>query len=126
MIAILVTGSRRNPPCRVLNHLSQELAKARLVIHGDAPGVDHAASAIARNLKVDTLPMPALWDEHGRRAGPIRNGHMVQVLTHLRACGWQTRVLAYPEADSKGTWDCVGQAEAAGFTVEVFPPEKTK
>lgn len=58
---------------------------------------------------------PADWGRYGKGAGPIRNREMVDAGADL--------VLAFPlpgpKSRSRGTWDCVGAAEAHGIPVEV-------
>lgn len=55
---------------------------------------------------------PADWATHRRVAGPLRNTHMIS----RRA--W--RMLAFPHGASRGTWDCVRQARAAGLDVRII------
>lgn len=140
MKAIIVTGSRAHE-CRVDRYYDHPLCLALkvespdLIIHGNQgwiiDGVIHGADRIAQFWYEMSQPlascddhssiiaMDAQWDRLGRRAGPVRNGHMVAVGTALAQCGWIVRALAFPLQDSRGTWDCVSQAKAAGIPVEV-------
>lgn len=57
----------------------------------------------------------AHWQRLGRKAGSERNGRMVE---------WAAKVpgsvlLAFPGPTSRGTWDCVRKAQAAGLAVIV-------
>lgn len=88
------------------------------IVVGGAGGVDSAALDWAWGHRCATIRnMPADWDKHGRKAGPIRNQEMVD---YADAC------IAIPCPKSKGTWDTVRRAEAKGIPVyvhlEALPP----
>lgn len=54
------------------------------MIHGDAPGADRVCAAAAADVSgVDVEAYPAMWHDHGRAAGPIRNGQMVDRLVEF-------------------------------------------
>jgi hypothetical protein len=57
------------------------------VVSGDCSGVDKLGEkwALANNKSVTKFK--AKWDEHGRAAGPIRNGHMAEYAEAL-ICIW--------------------------------------
>ena len=59
------------------------------------------------------------WDRHGKRAGALRNQQMLEYLLQARAIGHKGGVLAYPDPASRGTWDMVNRAEAAGVKTVV-------
>lgn len=123
-VAVLVTGSRRWTDTQALGRaLMRCYAPATnchscVVIHGDASGADTIADNWAFGLGIPTLPMPAQWDFYGRAAGPRRNESMVEVLTHLKLCGYVCHVLACPLPGSRGTHHCAHLAQEAGFVVE--------
>jgi len=48
------------------------------VVSGGARGVDRDGEAWARSRGIAVKVFPALWDEHGLKAGPIRNRAMAQ------------------------------------------------
>lgn len=80
------------------------------LMHGDcATGGDQLADAEARALGWDVEKYPADWDTHGKAAGPIRNGQMVAKRPDV--------LFAYPTAQSRGTWDAIRKARAAGIMV---------
>lgn len=130
-IAILVTGSRDWTDREAIHDaLGQIDSRSRLplvMIHGDAPGADTIAREYAEHDGTwHVIAMPALWTLHGKSAGPRRNAEMVEALKLLRDCGYECHVLAFPMPDSRGTWDCVRKARAAGFEpviVELASPE---
>jgi hypothetical protein len=47
-----------------------------VLVSGAAPGVDSIALNWARDSQVAFVGIPALWDTHGKGAGPIRNALM--------------------------------------------------
>ncbi len=48
-----------------------------VVIEGDAKGADRIAGYWARKNRLTNLKFPANWEQHGKRAGPIRNQQML-------------------------------------------------
>lgn len=86
--------------------------KIEYLIHGCARGADSLANewASARGIPLELYP--ALWDVHGRGAGPIRNQLMLDD-------GKPDLVIAF--AGGGGTADMVRRAEAAGVPVAKIP-----
>ena len=88
--------------------------------HGDNPrGFDRKAARIAKDefgWEVD--PCPADWDQYGKQAGPIRNAEMVAKLPKPDVC------FGFPLAGSKGTYDCMAKAKAAGIRTEPYISER--
>ena len=78
------------------------------LIQGVADGADYLAWQWANERGVPCGSYPAHWDEHGKRAGPIRNQKMIEE-------GKADGVVAFP--GGAGTADLVRRAEAAGITV---------
>jgi len=137
---IIVSGSRAWPDehtvwLELAVYLNGQCEKGSTltVVHGDCPtGADHFAHrwvALPMDDYVDVTVVeerhPADWDRYGKAAGPIRNREMVDAGADL--------VLAFPLpgpwSRSRGTWDCVGAAEAHGIPVQVvkldFQPRLT-
>ena len=77
-----------------------------LLIEGGAPGADTLAAEWAWENGVHTARVNALWERHGRAAGPLRNSAMLSLDPHL--------VVAFP--GGRGTADMVRRAKAAGVT----------
>ncbi|QRY51792.1 SLOG family protein [Mycolicibacterium septicum] len=123
---VLVTGSRSHADrMQVWLALGAEFRHAEaqglpmVVIEGQCPhgGADAHAERWAQVSNTEGLPVwhdpfPANWKELGKRAGPYRNQQMVD--SGADVC------LAFPTAESRGTWDCIRRAEAAGIPVKVF------
>lgn len=91
-----------------------------VVIEGGARGADAFADGWTRLQRpsewwpVTHLQFPALWDKHGRAAGPIRNA---QMLSEGRPS--VVAAFAHDLATSKGTNHMVKLARAAGIRVDL-------
>jgi hypothetical protein len=121
---ILITGDRNwdiNPQLHkeriryILEKVTSGIDKNEVtVIHGGARGVDSLAGEAARELGLKVEVHPADWELYGKAAGPIRNRKMLDQNPDL--------VLAFHNnlAESRGTKDCVKEAERRGFPVVVF------
>lgn len=106
---VLVTGGRfYADAARVAEALAAEAPT--LVIHGGCRGADILADAWARAAGIHVARVDALWDIEPKRAGPIRNGVLVELAAKLGAI-----VVAFP--GGSGTVDCVRKARAAGLEV---------
>jgi hypothetical protein len=92
-----------------------------VLIHGAAPGVDTLANALAsvHGMAGAILPMPAPWERLGKPAGMRRNEWMLDVLSKLRECGYDCRVLCLPGPKSRGTRAMERIARAAKFNITV-------
>lgn len=117
---VLITGSRtwrdeqtiRNALAAVV--FQHDPANVTIV-HGACPtGADAIADRIATDwgsgLTVERHP--ADWERYGRRAGPLRNQHMVDLGADL--------CLAFQVNGSRGTADCIRRAERAGIPVRRY------
>ena len=51
------------------------------------------------------------WNEFGRQAGPVRNQRMIDDGADV--------LIAIPDDESRGTWDCKARAEEAGMRVHL-------
>lgn len=141
MTHILVTGSRHAAAPAHHQAIADALhtvgAGHHTLWHGDAPGADRAAAHIAARLGWHIQPIPADWygpctdmcpprhrrTRHGGgsktycpAAGNYRNAKLVAaVLPHLP----DVRGFAFPLPGSRGTWDCVQRARAAGLPIDI-------
>lgn len=108
---IIVCGGRDYRDRRaVYNALDRLHAKRGIefLIQGAADGADYLAWQWAEDRGVPCGSYPALWNEHGRAAGPIRNQQMIDE-------GKPDGVVAFP--GGKGTADLIARARRAGLTV---------
>lgn len=109
-VRVIVCGGRDYFDRAAVWHWLDHLVLKRDIIeliHGAAPGADSLAGEWAAERRVACTPCPADWKAHGKRAGPLRNAHMLT----LRPDG----VVAFP--GGRGTEDMVMQAIAAGLPV---------
>lgn len=112
---ILVTGSRdwedQNLIWTILNETAEPNA---VLIHGDCPtGADRMAASWAHtqpDIKVEAYP--AEWDKYGKRAGFIRNKHMVDLGADV--------CLAFIKNNSRGASMTAQLAVSAGILVRRF------
>lgn len=85
------------------------------VVHGGAPGADRWGKRWANSRKLPITEYPADWKQHGRAAGPIRNGEMANYADAL--------VLVW-DGKSRGSRDMLEKAQAKGLRVFVWDYEK--
>lgn len=116
MRRVLVTGARDWHDLSAVVEQMRRLADtygARnvLVIAGGCTGLDVMAEKCAKSVGIHMARIDALWDTYHRAAGPIRNGVMLSLEPD--------EVLAFHNDldSSKGTANCVRQAEKKGIEV---------
>lgn len=118
MKVIAITGTRRDTrKGEVRAYLAEQCPD--VVIVGDAPGVDAEAVSWAKNRAL-LIVCYAPW-RHPEKAvrgvwmgaGPVRNGAIARVLHSYQRDGNHVRLAAFPDDESRGTWDCVDQCDAS-------------
>ncbi len=128
MLRILVTGSRDwNDAFRLHRALDAlECPSNVTLVHGDCPtGADRMAAERAKALGWNVEPHPAPWKEFGKRAGFLRNEHMVNLgadicVAFIMPCR-KAEHADQPQHPSHGTDHCKNLAKQAGITVlEVY------
>lgn len=82
-----------------------------VIVHGAARGADRLAGEEALALGFEVEEHPANWRVHGKRAGPIRNAHMLSL-----GC---SRVIAFWDGYSTGTGHMIRIAREADARVTV-------
>jgi hypothetical protein len=99
----------------------------------DLLGGDWLSDLAARHLSWRTVRRPADWSLHGKRAGFIRNGEMVQEMVANGAAGGNGECIALTGLclsarcrrpgphESHGTADCMARATKARIPVRPFP-----
>jgi|SRR5215469_2091583 len=108
---ILVCGGRDFRDRRaVFNALDRVHSRRGIdfVIQGAARGADYLACQWAEERGIPCVSYPAQWDEHGRRAGVVRNQQMIDE-------GKPDGVIAFP--GGKGTADMIMRSRRAGLPV---------
>jgi hypothetical protein len=113
---VLITGDRswvcRELAEQVIRRLMFRYGPDVVIVHGGATGVDEAFATSAERLGVNTEAHPVTgedWQRVGKRAGPLRNAHMV-------ALGADICIAVHRSiGESKGTKDCARRAIGAGI-----------
>ena len=92
-----------------------------IIITGGASGADTIGADAAVDLGHRSMVVHAPWKAYGKRAGPIRNGWMLELLQDLARANPKAKceVHAFHAniASSKGTADMLGRARGAGVTI---------
>lgn len=112
---VLVCGDRNWRDWEPIRRALSALPSGTTIVHGDCRGADKMAGLVAKQLGFRVRAYPANWEAYGRRAGPVRNAHML--------VEWEPElVLAFHPnlAESRGTIDMVRQARAAGVPVRII------
>ncbi len=116
---VLVTGSRAWTDIETVYERLSQLPSGSIVVHGACEGADTIAHAVAEQLGFTVRPYPARWKELGKRAGPIRNQHML-VAEHLPHAPIELCLAFHDDLpNSRGTKDMVGRASDADIEVRV-------
>ena len=129
---ILVTGSRdfsdhqlAQNALRAIMDLANLAYNDTVLVHGAARGADTLLSEAAQSVKIRTEAHPADWNQHGKRAGFLRNHHMVGLgADYMLAFPLHTREDSAAGKGSKGTWMAVELAGKASVPVFVVWGDK--
>jgi hypothetical protein len=107
LTVVFVTGDRNWHDRAKIREILESHPSGTWVLHGGCRGADLIADGIARSLGQLPMRMDALWDFHGKRAGPIRNRAMAKVLAAFRKAGVGVHAYAFHDdlEHSKGTKD---------------------
>lgn len=110
---ILICGDRDWNDYWAIYDVISKLDRNSLIIYGAARGADTMAGTIATKLGFDVVPFKAKWNLYGKAAGPIRNREMLDENPDL--------VIAFHNdiENSKGTKDCIKEAEKRGIEVKL-------
>lgn len=127
---LLITGSRLwdapdliHDELDIFSTLARDEHQPITLVHGAAKGADTIAGQWARARADIGWPIteethPADWDKYGKRAGMIRNRHMIYL-----GADW---CLAFIRDNSTGASACAKSAEAAGIrTARIYYPNTT-
>jgi hypothetical protein len=130
-LRILITGSRDWNDRRLIRNVLDSIGyrygfDGLVIVHGACPtGADALADEWAgdnADLGVTVDRHPAQWQQHGKKAGPLRNAEMVALgadvcLAFLNPC---TKHPGQPLHGSHGTDGCLRLARDAGIPVRRF------
>ncbi len=116
---VLMCGSRdwtdREKIVRVIDNLCGVYGQDIAIIHGGCRGADTIAGEEASAVHLAVYEYKADWETHGKKAGPIRNQHM---LDHGRP--HLCIAFHHDYKRSKGTKDMVTRCVEAGVPVIVI------
>lgn len=91
-----------------LNEISNEVGGITLIANGACEGADKQSSEWAKRHGIHFVEVPALWDYHGKAAGPKRNRAMIEIID-------PDIVVAFP--GGFGTADMVERGRKHGLDV---------
>lgn len=109
---VLVCGSRTWWDPASLRERLAELPDDTEIIQGGAGGADKLAHEFAGDYAMVSRTFPADWENHGKRAGIIRNLTMLDEHPDL--------VIAFWDGESPGTKHTITEAQRRGIPVEVI------
>ena len=105
MMRVAVVGSRTfsnlNQVTNILDRLHASIGPF-LLVSGGAAGVDQAAEKWAKLRQLETKIFPADWDRDGKKAGVLRNAHIIE---------HSDLVIAFWDGVSPGTLDTIVRAK---------------
>jgi len=117
---LLVCGSRRWKDAVRIEDWLYSWAEGRrhaVVIHGGARGADHHAAEGCRALGIHAARVDALWDFHGKGAGPLRNAIMAKMVAAMGGTA-----MAFWDGSSPGTGHMIRMCREHGVPVTVVKP----
>lgn len=116
---VLVTGARNWTDHEALFRRLRAYPPGTLLIHGGAiSGADQMAHKFVPHLGFREI-REIYFSDLDRAGGPARNALLVDIAAAYARHGYTVAVEAFPTAQSRGTWNCVNLAKAAGLAVEV-------
>jgi hypothetical protein len=121
----IFSGTRRGAPEFTIRRKLTEIKNGSpIIIHGDAKGVDTQVHTLATKMGFNIIRVPANWDGYGKKAGPIRNRLMIDIALGLvEMYEWEedaVRLVAFPDKNSVGTQNMIGQARLYKIETEVI------
>ena len=115
MIAV-VTGGRDNWNVPDIEGVLGDFGPFTRLYHGGAQGADTVAARWADANGVPVKRVLPNWRAYGFRAGPIRNGMMLEAAkAEAESLGVPVKLFAFD--GGKGTADCMRQAKAMGIAI---------
>lgn len=107
---VIVCGSRYCDDRRFVQNMLHDLDHTHgftMLIEGGSRGVDQFAGEWADRRGIPHVLVPAHWEYHGKKAGPVRNATMLSLSPD--------RVIAFPGGN--GTANMIKQAKQQGIPV---------
>ena len=95
--------------CDMMKIVQDKINLKPSFIHvGDCKGIDTLTIKWCKENDIEYKVHEAKWNEHGRAAGPIRNGQMIKLVDTL---------IAFPGPTSTGTQDAIRQARKLNLKI---------
>jgi len=110
---IAIIGSRDFPDMSAVTEYVTTLPVGTVIVSGGARGVDQTAALAGRSRQLQVIEHFADWERFGKRAGMLRNQDIINDAD---------QVTAFWNAKSKGTFDSITKARAAGKPVKIIYP----
>jgi hypothetical protein len=110
MNCVVITGSRDWTDAAAIEKRLEAEPPDTVFIEGGARGADAVCRFWCSLHNRNHIRVDANWEYYGNSAGVIRNGWMLDMRPRL--------VIAFWRNNSRGTADCIHQAEALGIPVE--------
>jgi hypothetical protein len=115
MIRLIIAGSRNfndyetlKSVCdRAIEHIDVQIK----IISGTARGADQLGERYATERNFPLKKFPANWEEHGKKAGYLRNLEMARYASHA---------IIFWDGQSKGTESMIRLAETYNLDYRVF------
>jgi hypothetical protein len=115
---VAVVGSRKFPDLQLVRDYVRTLNPATdAIVSGGAEGVDSVAEYEAEAQGIPCETHLAQWQQYGKRAGMVRNHHIIAGASH---------VVAFWDGESPGTRHSMTLAQQAGKPLKVFMPKDCK
>lgn len=102
---LAIVGSRGWANEAAVKELVEQQPQGTVIVSGGARGVDTMATDAAKAANLGVIVFPADWERHGKMAGMIRNGQIVDCCDQL---------VAFWDGKSRGTADSINKARADG------------
>ncbi len=119
---VVVTGSRtwtdRATLYATLDDLHTRYGVEVLYHGGAADGADRLSGRWAQERGVPEVTVPYA-SAYGQRGGSIRNGWMLDLAR-------PDLVVAFPDDNARGTWNCVTQAKQRGLQIRVVKARRAQ
>lgn len=109
---VLICGSRHFNDYELTRRVLDSI-QCDTIIHGKARGADSLGERYAKENNIPCVGYAALWDQYGRRAGPIRNYQMLRE-------GAPDCVVAFLAPNSRGTKHMIDIALKANIPVRII------
>ncbi len=113
MFKVIVAGSRTMRDYNLLRRKLDQLLSRQTdveIVSGTANGADKLGERYAKDREYALKQFPADWEKYGKRAGYLRNAQMADYADAL---------VAFWDAESKGTMHMIELAKAKGLKIVV-------